>query len=84
MDDNFRLIANPYLLSKNVNQVSNTDDYDTRLLKMIQEKYMIYIHPQLIQRIQLLIDNEINNYMIDKYVNDFIDDCIEKTIKNLI
>ena len=86
MDNNLRLIANPYLLNKkkDINQVSNKNDYNTQLSKIIQDKYMIYIHPALIQKIQSLIDNEINDYIIDKHVNDFIDDCIEKTIKNLI
>ena len=59
MDDNLRLIANPYLLNKKkyINQVSNNNDYDTQLSKIIQDKYMIYIHPALIQKIQSLIDN---------------------------
>ena len=74
MDENFRLIANPYLLNT---KPSNLTD-------IIELEYNIYIHPQLIEKIKINIDNEINNYIIDKYVNDLIDDCIEQTIQNLI
>ena len=85
MDDNLRLIANPYLLSKpNKKDNINIKTYESQLKKIIELEYNIYIHPQLIKKIKINIDNEINNYIIDKYVDDLIDDCIEQTIKNLI
>jgi len=84
MDDNFRLIANPYLLNTKPSNLTDMKTYESQLKEIIELEYNIYIHPQLIEKIKINIDNEINNYIIDKYVNDLIDDCIEQTIKNLI
>ena len=84
MDENFRLIANPYLLNTKPSNLTDMKTYESQLKKIIELEYNIYIHPQLIEKIKINIDNEINNYIIDKYVNDLIDDCIEQTIKNLI
>ena len=84
MDDNFRLIANPYLLNKKPEILKDMKTYESQLKKIIELEYNIYIHPQLIKKIKINIDNEINNYKVDKYVNDLIDDCIEQTIQNLI
>jgi len=84
MDDNFRLIANPYLLNKKPEILKDMKTYESQLKKIIELEYNIYIHPQLIKKIKINIDNEINNFKIDKYVNDLIDDCIEQTIQNLI
>ena len=84
MDENFRLIANPYLLNKKPEILKDMKTYESQLKKIIELEYNIYIHPQLIKKIKINIDNEINNYIIDKYVNDLIDDCIEQTIQNLI
>ena len=84
MDDNLRLIANPYLLNTKPSNLTDMKTYESQLKKIIELEYNIYIHPQLIKKIKINIDNEINNYIIDKYVNDLIDDCIEQTIQNLI
>ena len=84
MDHNFRLIANPYLLNTKPSNLTDMKTYESQLKEIIELEYNIYIHPQLIEKIKINIDNEINNYIIDKYVNDLIDDCIEQTIKNLI
>ena len=84
MDDNLRLIANPYLLNTKPENLIDRKTYESQLKKIIELEYNIYIHPQLIEKIKINIDNEINNYIIDKYVNDLIDDCIEQTIQNLI
>ena len=84
MDENFRLIANPYLLNTKPSNLTDMKTYESQLKEIIELEYNIYIHPQLIEKIKINIDNEINNYIIDKYVNDLIDDCIEQTIKNLI
>jgi hypothetical protein len=84
MDENFRLIANPYLLNTKPSNLTDMKTYESQLKKIIELEYNIYIHPQLIEKIKINIDNEINNYIIDKYVNDLIDDCIEQTIQNLI
>ena len=84
MDDIFRLIANPYLLNTKPSNLTDMKTYESQLKEIIELEYNIYIHPQLIEKIKINIDNEINNYIIDKYVNDLIDDCIEQTIKNLI
>ena len=84
MDDNLRLIANPYLLNTKPSNLIDKKTYESQLKKIIELEYNIYIHPQLIEKIKINIDNEINNYIIDKYVNDLIDDCIEQTIQNLI
>ena len=84
MDDNLRLIANPYLLNTKPENLIDRKTYESQLKKIIELEYNIYIHPQLIKKIKINIDNEINNYIIDKYVNDLIDDCIEQTIQNLI
>ena len=84
MDENFRLIANPYLLNKKPEILKDMKTYESQLKKIIELEYNIYIHPQLIKKIKINIDNEINNFKIDKYVNDLIDDCIEQTIQNLI
>ena len=84
MDDNFRLIANPYLLNKKPEILKDMKTYESQLKKIIELEYNIYIHPQLIKKIKINIDNEINNYKVDKYIDDFVDDCIEQTIHNLI
>ena len=84
MDENFRLIANPYILNKKPEILKDMKTYESQLKKIIELEYNIYIHPQLIKKIKINIDNEINNFKIDKYVNDLIDDCIEQTIQNLI
>ena len=83
--EDFRLIANPYLLrSQDDKQNPIIEKYESQLKKIIELKYNIYVHPQLIKTITTNIENEINEYKINKYVDEFIDDCIEKTIKNLI
>ena len=82
--DDFRLIANPYLLSSQDKKTTLIETYESQLKKIIELEYNIYIHPQLIERIQKNIDNEINDYKINKCVHEFIDACIEKAVKNLI
>jgi len=82
--DDFRLIANPYLLSSRDKKTTLIETYESQLKKIIELEYNIYIHPQLIERIQKNIDNEINDYKINKCVHEFIDACIEKAVKNLI
>ena len=83
--DDFRLIANPYLLSnQDKNKKTTIETYESQLKKIIELEYNIYIHPLLIKTITKNIDNEINDYKINKCVDEFIDDCIQKAIKNLI
>jgi hypothetical protein len=83
--DDFRLIANPYLLSnQDKNKKTTIETYESQLNKIIELEYNIYIHPQLSKTITKIIDNEINDYKINKYVHEFIDACIQKAVENLI
>ena len=83
-NDNLRLIANPYLLKKNNNDKKIKDHYLYNLEDLINKKYKIQIDKELLKDINLNIDNKIIDYKREKFIKNFVNECIENAIKNLI
>ena len=84
-NDDFRLIANPYLLKKN-NKISNNnkENYLYNLESLINKNYKIKIDNEFLKYINIKIDELILDYKREIFIKKFVDECIEKAIKNLI
>lgn len=85
-NDDFRLIANPYLLKKN-NRISNNnnkENYLYNLESLINKNYKIKIDNEFLKYINIKIDELILDYKREIFIKKFVDECIEKAIKNLI
>lgn len=84
-NDDFRLIANPYLLKKN-NKISNNnkENYLYNLESLINKNYKIKIDNEFLKYINIKIDELIIDYKREIFIKKFLDECIENAIKNLI
>jgi len=73
-----RIIANPYLLKKEHNNNNNNNKYNKDIYNYISGKYEKITNDD-IQKIVILIDD----YFINKYVEEIIYDIIEDIIKEI-
>ena len=68
--EQLRLIANPSLLANiNNNTILSIDNFHTKLHKLLISEYnQIYISPQMTQKIEKYIHQEINQMMIQRII----------------
>jgi hypothetical protein len=88
MNENFRLIANPYLLKKDINKHNkhNNDIINNKenlLKKNIENYFNMELEDKIYADILLDIEKLINDYKLKLFVSNFIDDCIKNVISNL-
>ena len=84
MNENFRLIANPYLLKKDINKHNkhNNDNKENLLKKNIENYFNMELEDKIYADILLDIEKLINDYKLKLFVSNFIDDCIKNVISN--
>lgn len=79
MDNNgLRMIANPYLLKKEVKQTKNTKlieiDNDQLLFTYLDRTYQdVYIHPHLFYKIKNEIDEIMSKHIIRSVLHEIVD-----------
>ena len=80
--EELRLIANPQLLSNN-KQIKITKDIDfiDKLQNLLRDHYNIYLSEKSIEKIQIKIDNEINEIKIERIINECLENLIKKVIE---
>ena len=87
MNENFRLIANPYLLKKDINKQNNINNKENNKENLLKQNIENYFNMELEDKIytDILLDIEklINDYKLKIFVSNFIDDCIKNVISNL-
>ena len=82
MNENFRLIANPYLIKKDIN-ISNINNKELILKKNLENYYKIDLNEDIYDNILSNINQLINDYKLKLFVSNFIDDCINNALSNL-
>ena len=85
MNENFRLIANPYLLRKNNITINNININNKELIfkKNLENHFNIEFDEEIYIDILSNINQLIEDYKLKKFVSNFIDDCIKNVISNL-
>ena len=79
--DEARLIANPCLLAQCRQNVPNDINFLDKLNDLLRDYYDIYLSNKSIHTIKLKIDDEIDNILIDRIINECLESCIEKIIQ---
>ena len=86
MNNEFRMLANPYLLSKEY-QGSDTlkSCFSESLKQVIEAEYEgLYISSQIHKEIRKCIDDHIQEYIRSQVVNEVVDGALEKAIKEVL
>ena len=84
MNENFRLIANPYLLKKN-NNTNNNININKELIfkKNLENHFNIEFDEEFYIDILSNINQLIEDYKLKKFVSKFVNNCIENVLNNL-
>ena len=88
-DESFRMIANPYRLAKDEYTVNKTDDkkrpsFRNELKIAVETEYKdMYINPLIHRKIYEEITHILNEYLIDKLVEDELDCIIESSLHHV-
>jgi len=79
----FRLIANPYRISKTeeIVKTSSTDDLLSKYLKIAYKNDDIYLNNHRLQEIKQIIDHKINEYKIQKISKELVERCIQNALQ---
>lgn len=79
----FRLIANPYRISKTeeIVKTSSTDDLLSKYLKIAYKNDDIYLNNHRLQEIKQIIDHKINEYKIQKISKELVERCIQNVLQ---
>ena len=83
LQDELRLIANPQFIATDTITISThkKENFKDKLHNLLISEYPeIYIHPNISEKIQGYIHNEINNMMIQRIIEELLDECIEITV----
>ena len=83
MERSLRLIANPHFIAKDPLNIltQNKETFTDKLHNLLISEYPeIYIHPKISVKFQKYIHNEINNMMIQRIIEDLLEECINKTV----
>ena len=88
-DDSFRMLANPYRLAKEEYTVNKTKDVkkpsfrDCLKIAVETEYKDMYINPLIHRKIYEAITHILNEYIIEKIVDDEVDYIIESCLTNV-
>ena len=89
-DESFRMIANPYRLAKDEYTVNKTNDtkrpsFKEGLKIAVETEYKdMYINPLIHRKIYEGITCILNEYIIDKIVEDEVDCIIESSLNHVL
>lgn len=85
MNENFRLIANPYLLRKNNITINNININNKELIlkKNLENHFNIEFDEEIYIDILSNINQLIEDYKLKKFVSKFVNNCIENALNNL-
>tara|TARA_B100000674_G_C37540425_1_gene778079 strand:+ start:369 stop:656 length:288 start_codon:yes stop_codon:yes gene_type:complete len=86
MNNEFRMLANPYRLSKDYQDSdAPKSSFSEGLRKVIEDEYQgLYISPQVHKEIRTSIDDHIQEYIRSQVVNEVVDGALEKAIKDVL
>ena len=80
-DSLLRMIANPYLLKKDIIPTTTHKTFSFKLQELLKEEYTdSYLSENLLNEMTDYIHERINKYQIDIYIHNFVDQCIENAL----
>ena len=87
-DESFRIIANPYRLVKDYvvtkDEEPNKPSFKDGLRSIVEREYStIYINPLIHRKIYEEVTQILNEYLIDKLVEDELDCIIESSLQHV-
>ena len=86
MNNEFRMLANPYRLSKDYQDSdAPKSSFSESLRQVIEEEYQgLYISSQVHKEIRICIEDHIQAYIRSQVANEVVDGALEKAIKDVL
>jgi len=86
MDGDFRMLANPYRLSKDYQKSEKVvSSFSEELRSLVEKEYEdIYISPQIHRDITEGVRDHLKTYIRTKVVSEVVDLAIEQSIKDVL
>jgi hypothetical protein len=86
MDHDFRMLANPYRLSKEYRESDTLkSNFSEGLMKVIEKEYEgLYINPCIHKEIRESVHTILMNYVRNKVVSEVVDVAVEQAIQDVL